>query len=145
MRRCTRFRVHGPLLLAMLLACPTLAESVHGPLVVSLLDSRNSDAEVAAQLHQVGTDGGNWLAMLFEVFKESRKDVQENQAYWIERLEERDKINDAIQNYMQNLTEQAVQILSQVYSNQVLLQLPITQSRWYSRAVALLITWERLV
>ena len=50
---------------------------------------------------------GDWLAMLFEVFKESRRDVQENQKYFLKRLEERNKINDAIQEYMRDLTESA--------------------------------------
>ena len=50
---------------------------------------------------------GDWLAMLFEVFKESRCDTQENQKYFLKRLEERNKINDAIQEYMRDLTESA--------------------------------------
>jgi hypothetical protein len=39
-----------------------------------------------AQLEANGE--GDWLALLFEVFKESRRDVQEDQKYWHKRLEE---------------------------------------------------------
>jgi len=46
---------------------------------------------------------GDWLAMLVEVFKESRRDTQENQKYFLKRLEERNKINDAIQEYLRDL------------------------------------------
>ena len=58
-----------------------------------------------AQLEANGE--GDWLALLFEVFKESRRDVQENQKYWLKRLEERNKINDALQEYMGQLNEQS--------------------------------------
>lgn len=91
----------------MLLAWPAVAEPERGRSVVSLLDSRASDHEVAAQLKQGAPGGGDWLAMLFEVFKESRRDVQEDQKYWLDRLEERNEINDAIQDYMAEITEQA--------------------------------------
>jgi len=57
---------------------------------------------------------GDWLALLFEVFKESRRDVQENQKYWLKRLEERNKINDALQEYMRYLTGQTQKLNAKV-------------------------------
>jgi len=98
---------HASLLLATPLANPALGAPGQGHSVVSVLESRSSDLEVADRLWQMEASGGNWLAMLFDVFKESRRDVQENQKYWLKRLEERNKINDAISEYMKELTEQA--------------------------------------
>lgn len=58
--------------------------------------------------------GGDWLAYLFEVFKEARRDVQENQKYFLKRLEERNKINDALQEYMRYLIEQTQKLNAKV-------------------------------
>jgi len=73
---------HASLLLATPLANPALGAPGQGHSVVSVLESRSSDLEVADRLWQMEASGGNWLAMLFDVFKESRRDVQENQKYW---------------------------------------------------------------
>lgn len=65
-----------------------------------------------ARLEKSGS--GDWLAMLFEVFKESRRETEEAQAYWLKRLEERNKINDAIQQYMRELVEQSRRLAEKV-------------------------------
>ena len=57
---------------------------------------------------------GDWLAMLFEVFKESKRDTLANQKYFLKRLEERNKINDAIQKYMRELVEDAQKLNKKV-------------------------------
>ena len=57
---------------------------------------------------------GDWLAVLFEVFKESRRETQAQREYWLERLEERNNINDAIQEYMRELVEESQRLNEKV-------------------------------
>ena len=92
------------------LAEPTKAN--HQQLIVPL-----EALMVSGPLGDTALRDGDWLTHLFLVFEESKRETLENQKYWLKRLEERNKINDAIQSYMKELVDAAQRLNEKVRSS----------------------------
>ena len=52
-------------------------------------------------------ESGDIMALLYYVFKESIHQQNEDKKYWLNKLADRNKINDAINEYMNELTDEA--------------------------------------